>query len=63
VSDRWGRSGRNRWMIGMSTGKTLDQATREAFGIGFSELDELWRASLPAREEKKDEPAANPATN
>jgi hypothetical protein len=61
ISDRWGRSGRNKWLTAMAQGKTIDQATQDAFGLSFAKLDEEWRATLPKpepKEEKKDEPAA-----
>jgi hypothetical protein len=34
-------------MTAMSNGKTLDEASQEAFKLSFSQLDERWRASLP----------------
>jgi hypothetical protein len=46
VSDRFGRSKRNAWLTRMAQGITLDQATREALGLTFADLDAQWRASL-----------------
>lgn len=53
ISDRWGRSGRNRWLRSMAAGKSVDEATREVFGMTFPELDGAWRATLPAKSEEK----------
>ncbi len=46
ASDRFGRSARNRWLQGMMSGSTLDDATVEAFEMSFDELDADWRASI-----------------
>jgi hypothetical protein len=58
ISDRWGRTGRLKWLTAMAQGKTIDEATQEAFGMSFAKLDEEWRAALPKpvpKEENKDE--------
>jgi hypothetical protein len=34
----------------MSNGATLDEASREALGLPWDELDNAWRAALPAAE-------------
>jgi hypothetical protein len=47
ISDRWGRAGRLNWLTAMAQGKTIDEATQEAFGMSFAKLDQEWRASLP----------------
>ena len=47
ISDQFGRDGRVAWMTAMSNGKTLDEASQEAFKLSFAQLDERWRASLP----------------
>jgi hypothetical protein len=46
ISNRWDREGRNRWLRLMASGSTLDEATRQALGISFEQLDRDWRASL-----------------
>lgn len=46
VSDRFGRSGRNAWLRSMMQGASLEDATAEAFGVPFSELDADWRESI-----------------
>ena len=46
VSDRYGRAGRNAWLAAMARGATLDEATEQALGISFEELDADWRATL-----------------
>jgi hypothetical protein len=53
ISDTWGRSGRNKWLKLMANGKSLDDATKEALGLSFAELDKKWRATLP----QTDQPA------
>jgi hypothetical protein len=52
ISERFGRDRRNRWLRAMGEGHSIDQASREALGMGFDELDRDWRATLPAREEE-----------
>lgn len=47
ISEQFGRHKRNQWLTLMAQGKTLDEATREAFGRGFEQLDKEWRESLP----------------
>lgn len=47
ISEQFGRHTRNQWLTLMAQGKTLDEATREAFGRGFEQLDKEWRESLP----------------
>jgi len=46
VSERWGRGARNRWLRQMARGSSLDQATRDALGLSWADLDQAWRASL-----------------
>lgn len=53
ISDRWGRTGRNRWLRSMAAGNTVDQATRETLGMPFADLDTAWRESLPAKGQEK----------
>lgn len=48
ISDRWGRSGRNRWLRSMAAGKSVNQATRDRLNTEFSDLDREWRESLGA---------------
>ncbi|QYU68435.1 hypothetical protein J4558_27165 [Leptolyngbya sp. 15MV] len=68
VSSLAGRDGRNAWLRAMARGLSLDQATREALGMTFEELDRRWRESLltpaPRREPQPDaepEPEPEPA--
>ncbi len=64
VSLTSGREKRNAWIRAMSNSKTLDEATREMFGLTFDELDAQWRESLkPATAgapKAKDEPPPDP---
>ncbi|MFM9994629.1 MAG: peptidase MA family metallohydrolase [Phycisphaerales bacterium] len=46
VSERFGREGRNTWLRALARGLTLDEASREALGLPFGELDAEWRESL-----------------
>ena len=46
ISGRFGRTARNQWIARMTRGETVHDATRQAFGISFEELDREWRASL-----------------
>jgi len=48
VSEQFSRESRNAWLKAMARGKSLDEATRSALGIGFDELDRLWRDSILA---------------
>lgn len=50
ISERFDRTGRNRWLGAMANGRSIDEATREAFTIDFATLDAQWRATLPAHE-------------
>lgn len=62
VTERFGRSRRNAWIRAMTRGSSLDQATREALGLSFAELDAQWRGAL-AEEIARDssaEPAGAP---
>lgn len=52
ISEKYGREKRVRWMTLMSSGMPLDQATQQALGISFDQLDRDWRATLPAVDEK-----------
>jgi hypothetical protein len=60
IETRWGRKGRLAWLRAMGEGRPLDDATRQALGLSFDQLDADWRASLPKPEkdeERKEEPA------
>jgi hypothetical protein len=57
VSERFGRDGRVAWLTAMAAGKSIDEASREAFSLSFPDLDAAWRATLPAKDEA---PAATP---
>jgi hypothetical protein len=51
ITERFGRTKRNGWMRSMSSGATIDQASREVLGIPFADLDRDWRKSLePVKE-------------
>ncbi len=50
VSERFGRSARNAWVRRLASGDSLDEATLEALGVSFADLDRQWRASLSADE-------------
>jgi hypothetical protein len=58
VSARFGRAKRNRWLRVLSSGRSLDEGTREVLGLSFEELSDGWRATLPAPAE-----AVPPATD
>ncbi|MBL8999654.1 MAG: hypothetical protein JNK25_00795 [Phycisphaerae bacterium] len=53
ISDTYGREKRVEWMIAMSNGATLDEATRRVLGRSFDDLSNQWRATLPAPDESK----------
>ncbi len=53
ISDRFGREGRNAWLRAMSQGKTIDEASREAFKMGWDDVDAAWRASVKELAEKQ----------
>lgn len=63
ISDQFGRDGRVAWLTAMSTGSTLDEATRATLKLSFAELDAKWRASLPPLKpaETPDAAAGKPA--
>lgn len=46
ISERFGRTARNHWLRLLATGSTTDEASTEAFHIGFDLLDRQWRDSL-----------------
>ncbi len=46
ISERWGRKGRNAWLRALTSGKMLDEATRDTLALPFAELDKQWRESL-----------------
>lgn len=46
ISERFGRDGRNAWLAALARGLSLDDATHEAFGLPFADLDAAWRSSL-----------------
>jgi hypothetical protein len=55
IAETFTRPKLNAWMKAMSTGDTLDEATRRVLGLTFAELDAKWRESLadsepPARQ-------------
>jgi hypothetical protein len=54
ISERWGRAGRIKWLTAMAQGKSIDEATQEAFGMPFAQLDKEWRATLPKPEPKEE---------
>ncbi|CAG0952714.1 hypothetical protein PHYC_00288 [Phycisphaerales bacterium] len=53
IDSRWKQEGRNKWLRSMGQGKSIDEASREVFGLSFEELNTDWRATLPAKEEAK----------
>lgn len=54
VSLRAGRAGRNKWLAALAHGRSLDDATREAMGMSFAELDAAWRAEVKRLAEADD---------
>lgn len=46
ISDRFGREKRNDWLRAMANGASLDDATRKALGLAFTQLDHDWRQTL-----------------
>lgn len=56
ISDTHGREARNAWLRAMAQGQSLDQASREALGLSFDELDAAWRASVAPAQEPAGEP-------
>ena len=55
LTERFERSGRNRWLTAMAQGESIDEATRKACGKPFEEFAKEWRAALPA-ETPREEP-------
>lgn len=64
VTERFGRSRRNAWIAAMTRGSSLDEATREALGLSFADLDARWREDLAAQiaRETAEQPAPAPST-
>ncbi len=63
VSEKFGRTGRNAWLRAMAQGATLDEATRAAMKMPFTELDSAWRASFNVqRPETPTQPTETPGT-
>ena len=60
VSEKWGRTARNKWLRLMAQGKTLDGATREAFELSFAKVDRQWRQSLTQPAEGADATVVQP---
>ncbi|MFG0326377.1 MAG: hypothetical protein ACF8SC_03790 [Phycisphaerales bacterium JB037] len=56
ISERFGRSARNAWLVAIANGSSPDEASRSALGVGFAELDAAWRESLAPEEQPVDEP-------
>lgn len=48
VSTTHGRAKRNAWLRAIAQGRTLEEATVEALGVTFADLDAAWRADLLA---------------
>lgn len=48
-----GKESRNAWIAKVANAVPLDQATREALGVSFADLDKAWRESLSNAESKK----------
>lgn len=48
ISDTYGRTKRNAWLRALSTGSTIDGASKAALGLPWEELDRRWRESLVA---------------
>jgi hypothetical protein len=46
ISDKYGREARNAWLAALCHGKSLDESSQQALGLGFEALDTQWRASL-----------------
>lgn len=64
ISQRWGRSGRNAWMRAMSSGRSIDDASRQVFQMDFAQLDREWRESLEKENARRDaEKAAKDSAN
>jgi hypothetical protein len=49
-----GKDLRNAWFTRLGHGDTIDDATRTVMGIGFDELDAMWRNELMQHELKQD---------
>lgn len=46
ITDRFGDAARNEWITMMARGASLEEASSRAFGVGFEQIDQDWRASL-----------------
>lgn len=51
LSEKFGTTKRNQWLTLLANSKPLEEATKEAFGVTFEELDTEWRAKLKAQAE------------
>ena len=47
ISARFGLTARNAWLRAMARGRSLDEATREALGLPFADLDIRVRKARP----------------
>lgn len=63
ISARFGLTARNAWLRAMARGRSLDEATREALGLPFADLDRDWRATLPPEDEPRAEDEQGPPAN
>lgn len=54
ISERFARTGRNRWLSAMANGRSIDEASIEVFSIDFATLEREWKATLPAPEPPAD---------
>ncbi len=46
ISERFGRTARNQWLLLLAQGSTTDEASTKAFGVDFEVLDRQWHDSL-----------------
>lgn len=56
LSERFKRPARNKWLNLLADGAKLEDATREALGVEFAQLDQDWRASIVLPQPEKNEP-------
>lgn len=60
INDHYGREARNAWLLSIGKGRDLDEASQEALGLTFDELDGAWRAMLRGDRAGADVPPAQP---
>ncbi|MBX3364421.1 MAG: hypothetical protein KF866_06615 [Phycisphaeraceae bacterium] len=61
ITTTFGRDARNRWLRAMAGGMSIDEASREALGAPFEEVDRRWREAIDLELLTEEVPADAPA--